>query len=58
MTDDAKDIAERARAVERIYTEFTQRLEALRQKHNEEFKSLLVELEQRKIEDLRKQLKS
>jgi hypothetical protein len=56
MADDQAPIAERARAIERIYEEFTQRLAALRRKHNEELKSLLAELERKKIEELRKQL--
>jgi len=58
MIDDRDDIAERARAIERIYTEFTQRLEALRRKHTEEISALLTELEQKKIEELRAQLGS
>ncbi len=58
MTDDGKDIDERARAIEQIYAEFTQRLEALRQKHNEELKALIRELEQKKIAELRQQLAS
>ncbi|MBI4449921.1 hypothetical protein HY634_02600 [Candidatus Uhrbacteria bacterium] len=58
MTDNTKDIADRARAIERIYTEFTQRLEVLRQKHNEELKALLAELEQKKITEIRAQLES
>ena len=58
MADDRVDIAERAQAIERIYGEFVQRLEALRRKHNEEIASLLAELEQKKIAELRAQLGS
>lgn len=58
MPNDATDIAERAKAIERIYAEFTQRLEALRRKHNEEIQALLTELEQKKIAELRAQLES
>lgn len=58
MPQDASDIAERAKAIERIYAEFAQRLEALRHKHNEELQTLLKELEQKKIEELRSQLKT
>ena len=58
MTDARTDIAERARAVERIYREFAQQIEALRQKHNEELKTFLGELERRRIEELRAQLGS
>lgn len=56
MTDDSKDIAERARSIERISREFTQRLEALQRKHSTEIAALLAELERRKIEELRAQL--
>lgn len=57
MPNDAVDIAERAKAIERIYAEFTQRLEALRRKHNEEIQAFLTELEQKKIAELRAQLR-
>jgi hypothetical protein len=56
MPNDAPDIAERAKAIERIYAEFAQRLDALRRKHNEEVQVLIKELEQKKIEELRAQL--
>lgn len=56
MPQDASDVAQRAKAIERIYVEFTQRLEVLRRKHNEEIQALLTELEQRKIAELRAQL--
>lgn len=58
MINNGTDITERARAIERIYAEFAQRLEALRHKHNEELKQLLKDLEQKKIEELRAQLTS
>lgn len=58
MPQDALDIAEHAKVIERIYAEFSQRLEALRRKHNEEIQALVKELEQRKIEELRAQLGS
>lgn len=57
MADTREDIAERAKAIERIYAEFTQRLEALRRKHNEEIQAFLTELEQKKIAELRAQLR-
>ena len=49
-------IQKRAEAVLRIYAEYFKKLTALQKKHREEISQLLRELEQRKIEKIRKTL--
>ena len=49
-------IQKRAEAVLRIYAEYSKKLTALQKKHREEISQLLRELEQRKIEKIRKTL--
>lgn len=50
------DFAERKAAIERVYREFVEQLQALRRKHDAELRALLVDLEQRKIAEIRKLL--
>ena len=54
MDDDRLTITERARAIHQLYEEFVVRLEALRQKHNDEISTLIHAFEQRKIAEIRK----
>ena len=49
-------IQKRADAINRVYFEFSKKLTALQKNHHKEITQLLRELEQRKIEEIRKVL--
>ena len=57
MSVQSMTIKKHADAVRRMYAEYSKKLVALQKSHHEETALLLRELEQRKIEELRKFLR-